>query len=40
MKWENCDFYRIAENAVDTLEAAASAIDIDFTVIRKNADCM
>ena len=32
MKWENCDFYSIAETAVDTLEAAASAMDIIFTL--------
>jgi len=32
MKWENCDFYRIAETAVDTLEAAASDMDINVTL--------
>ena len=37
MKWEDCDFYRIAENAVDTLEAAASAMDISFTVSGETA---
>ncbi len=28
MKWEDCDLYRIAENAVDSLEAAASAMHV------------
>ncbi len=28
MKWEDCDLYRIAENAVDSLEAAASAMNV------------
>ena len=37
MKWEDCDFYRITENAVDTLEAAASAMDISFTVSGETA---
>ena len=37
MKWEDCDFYRITENAVDTLEAAASAMDINFTVSGETA---
>ena len=37
MKWEDCDFYRIAENAVDTLEAAASAMDISVTVTGESA---
>ena len=32
MKWENCDFYSIMKTAVDTLEAAASAMDISFTL--------
>lgn len=32
MKWEDCDFYRIAENAVDSLEAAASANDVTITL--------
>ena len=32
MKWENCDFYRIVENTVDTVETAASAMDISFTL--------
>ena len=29
MKWEDCDFRRIAEHAVETLEHAASSMDID-----------
>ena len=37
MKWEDCDFYRIAENAIDTLEAAASAMDISFAVSGETA---
>ena len=37
MKWENCDFYRIVENAVDTLEAAASAMEISFSVSGEKA---
>ncbi len=37
MKWENCDFYRIAENAVDTLEAASSAMDVGVTLSGKAA---
>ena len=32
MKWEDCDLYRIAENAVDSLEAAASEMDITIDV--------
>ena len=32
MKWEECDLYRIAENAVDSLEAAASAMDITIDI--------
>ena len=32
MKWEDCDLYRIAENAVDSLEAAASAMDISIDI--------
>lgn len=32
INWEICDFYRIAKNAVDTLEAAASDMDIRFTL--------
>ena len=37
MKWEDCDFYRIAENAVDTLEMAASAMDITIRLDGKSA---
>ena len=37
MKWENCDFYRIVENAVDTVETAASAMDISFTLSGETA---
>ncbi len=37
MKWENCDFYRIAENAVDSLEIAASAMDVKVVVSGENA---
>lgn len=32
MKWEDCDLYRIAENAVDSLEAAATALGVEVTV--------
>ena len=32
MKWEDCDLYRIAENAVDSLEAAASEMDITIDI--------
>ena len=32
MKWEDCDLYRIAENAVDSLEAPATALDVEVTV--------
>lgn len=28
MKWEDCDLYRIAENAIDSLEVTASAMNI------------
>ena len=37
MKREECDFYRITENAVDTLEAAAAAMDITVTVTGEKA---
>ena len=37
MKWENCDFYRIVENTVDTVETAASAMDISFTLSGETA---
>ena len=32
MKWEDCDLYRIAENAMDSLEAAATALGVEVTV--------
>lgn len=32
MKWEDCDLYRIAQNAVDSLEVAASALDVKIAV--------
>ncbi len=32
MKWEDCDLYRIAENAVDSLEAPATALGVEVTV--------
>jgi len=32
MKWEHCDLYRIAENAVDSLDAAASAMNVTVSV--------
>jgi two-component system phosphate regulon sensor histidine kinase PhoR len=37
MKWEDCDYYRIAENAVDTLEAAASAMDVSVSIDGRSA---
>jgi two-component system phosphate regulon sensor histidine kinase PhoR len=32
MKWEDCDLYRIAENAVDSLEVSATALGVEVTV--------
>ncbi len=32
MKWEDCDLHRIAENAVDSLEVAATAMGVEVTV--------
>ncbi len=32
MKWEDCDLLRITENAVDSLEAAASTMDITINI--------
>ncbi|MBO6148854.1 MAG: ATP-binding protein [Lachnospiraceae bacterium] len=32
MKWEDCDLYRIAENAVDSLEPAASALGVELAL--------
>ena len=37
MKWEDCDFLKMAENAADTLEAAASAMDVRIRVTGENA---
>jgi len=37
MKWEKCDFYSIAKNAVDTLESAASDMNIKLIVNGENA---
>ena len=32
MKWEDCDLYRIAQNAVDSLESAASAMNVSIAL--------
>ena len=32
MKWEDCDLYRIAENAVDSLETTATTLGVEVTV--------
>ena len=32
MKWEDCDLYRIAENAVDSLEVAASTMNVTVAI--------
>jgi len=37
MKWEDCDLYHITENAVDSLEAAASAMDITVEISGERA---
>ncbi len=37
MKWENCDLYRITENAIDSLDAAAFAADITVSLDGTNA---
>ena len=37
LKWENCDLYRIAENAVDSLESEASALNISFSISGSSA---
>lgn len=37
LQWENCDLYRIAENAVDSLDTAASALNITLTLEGTNA---
>ena len=37
MKWEICDFFRITENAVDSLEAAASEMNVSIITSGENA---
>ena len=37
MQWEECDFFRITENAVDSLENAASEMDVSLCVEGKSA---
>ncbi len=37
MKWEICDFFRIVENAVDSLEAAASEMNVSIVISGENA---
>ena len=37
MKWEICDFFRITENAVDSLEAAASEMNVSIITSGGNA---
>ena len=37
MKWEDCDLYRIAENAVDSLETTASTLGVEVTVVGSDA---
>lgn len=37
IKWEDCDLFRIAENAVDSLETAASAMNVMITVEGESA---
>ncbi len=37
MKWEDCDLYRIAENAVDSLEVASSVMNVEVTVSGSDA---
>ena len=39
IKWEDCDLYRIAVNAVDSLEVAASALDVTISVQGSDAPC-
>ena len=38
MKWEDCDLYRIAQNAVDSLESAASAMNVSIAL--EGEECM
>jgi len=37
MRWENCNLYRIAENAADSLEMAATALGVEVTVSGSDA---
>ena len=37
MQWEDCDLYRIAENAVDSLEAVAAAKDVEIKLCGESA---
>jgi len=37
MAWENCDLFRIAENAVDSLETTASAVQVELRVDGESA---
>lgn len=37
MAWEDCDLYRVAENAADSLEAAAAAAGVELHVSGENA---
>ena len=37
MKWEKCDLFRIVENAVDSLEGVASALDVTVNVCGSDA---
>ena len=37
MKWEDCDFFRITENAVDSLAAAAAAMNVTVSISGEKA---
>ncbi len=37
IKWETCDFFRIAENAVESLEAAASEMNVSMIISGESA---
>jgi two-component system phosphate regulon sensor histidine kinase PhoR len=37
MTWENCDFYRIAENAIDSLGFAAAAMNVSINLSGESA---
>lgn len=37
MEWEDCDLYRIAENAVDSLETAAAGVGVEIALNGENA---